>query len=573
MPLVDCIGPICFEALNAQTPRFFGFAEFLTGLALLVLAWTTADARYRFRVETAPLPLQRITFFVVVIVGVLSLATDVWRSEGWLVPRGNLITTGSWQALLGLIFLLTFLTWAWFAFIRPPVFGKLNTTRFAYALYRAVLNGGSGELAIVAQELGRSARTLVRHAPLHNRFAKPVTSSDRNNRIPDVERFADDLLQLLADKRLCRALVESAPATVLSIFDEIGKTERFSIDLRTFARNLVSEAIRNRDSFLYHESEGYDSGLMGYHRPLSQAMFGDIRLVEAIDSLLDPPYEERRKWDARQWGAYCRVVLIALRDHASKNIAQSSFVLGRAIEHIGDSCNDLFKLDGLVDVDLDNDSINRLRVAVNFVKNATEILEGVPIPDYVAIGYQPIGDLRRTVLDQLADAISNLIFSASAVRSPHNLCWWVQHNSLWADLGNVRSEKAVAARLIQRKVRRLIYDEIKQLRDFPNYMGAKYLGYCLNVLGLQVRTGELFADREALHRVVLYWTKKNFAWLYSYNPRIADHCLVDGLAYEPDNLRIVKSYPIEGLRRQARFEYFDVQVPPVDGDEAPQLTA
>ena len=60
-----CYGVICFIALDANAPKFFGFSEFLASLALMVLAWTTADSRYKFRINTAPIPLRKITFWVV----------------------------------------------------------------------------------------------------------------------------------------------------------------------------------------------------------------------------------------------------------------------------------------------------------------------------------------------------------------------------------------------------------------------------------------------------------------------------------------------------------------------------
>ena len=101
---------VCFIPLDTNGPKLFGFSEFLAGLALMVLAWTIADVRYRFRVRTAPLPLQGITFSVVAAVGILTLLTDLWRAEQWLVPQGNVLTPATWQALLGGLFLLTFLT-------------------------------------------------------------------------------------------------------------------------------------------------------------------------------------------------------------------------------------------------------------------------------------------------------------------------------------------------------------------------------------------------------------------------------------------------------------------------------
>ena len=120
MVIEKCLYGVCFIPLDGNGQKFFGFSEFLAGLALMVLAWTTADVRYRFRVQTAPIPLLGITFSVVTAVGILTLLTDLWRAEQWLVPEGTLLTPGSWQAILGGLFLLTFLTWTWFAFIQPP---------------------------------------------------------------------------------------------------------------------------------------------------------------------------------------------------------------------------------------------------------------------------------------------------------------------------------------------------------------------------------------------------------------------------------------------------------------------
>ena len=159
-----CIWKVCFIPLDANGPKFFGFSEFLAGLALMVLAWTIADIRYRFRIRTAPLPLQELTFAMVAAVGILTLLTDLWRAEQWLVPQGNILTPAIWQAILGGVFLFTFLTWAWFAFIQPPIYGKINFKRYTYALYRVILKGSPSELAIIADEFTYSAKSLIHFA-------------------------------------------------------------------------------------------------------------------------------------------------------------------------------------------------------------------------------------------------------------------------------------------------------------------------------------------------------------------------------------------------------------------------
>lgn len=163
-----CQWILCFIQLEASAPKFFGFSEFLAGLALMVLAWTLADVRYKFRIRVAPLPLRATTFWMVAIIGALTLLTDLWRAEQWYVPKGHFITPASWQGLLGGIFFLTFLAWAWFAFIRPPRFGQRNAERFAGALYSSIVRGAPEELGIVADELADSARSLISFATDRN---------------------------------------------------------------------------------------------------------------------------------------------------------------------------------------------------------------------------------------------------------------------------------------------------------------------------------------------------------------------------------------------------------------------
>ncbi|MDE1892479.1 MAG: hypothetical protein KGI13_08310 [Betaproteobacteria bacterium] len=226
-----CFGFVCLAPLNTNTPKFFGFSEFLTSLDLMVLAWTTADIRYRFRIQSAPIPLISITFFVVAAVGVLTLLTDLWRVEGWLVPRGILMTSALWQAILGGLFLMTFLTWAWFAFVRPPVFSKRNSIRFAEALYYFVLRGSPNELTVIADELILSVRSLIYFASdrgeLKNYHSEYHSQSSRKPHI--VEENANKLLLLIADKRFCRAIVKSSPNTMLAIFQEMSKTRKYGI--------------------------------------------------------------------------------------------------------------------------------------------------------------------------------------------------------------------------------------------------------------------------------------------------------------------------------------------------------
>jgi len=562
VPNAPCIGPLCFTYVDSSSPRLFGFSEFLAGLALLVLAWTTADVRYRFRVRTAPLPLPRITYWVVGSVGVLTLLTDLWLAQEWPVPQGPL-TPALWQALLGFAILVTFLTWAWFAFIHPPIYGKRNARRFARALYRAVLRGSSLELAIVADEVARSANPLIRYAT--NR--KPHGTISEENADGDTEEpeevvsIADDILLLIADPRFCEVVVESSPGTALALFREIQDMKKYNVQVETFARNIVAEALANRDSFLYHEASGYYSGLMGYVKPLSHAMFADHEMVEAIGTLLDPDYNETRKWQPDQWSTYGRLVKITLQDYAERNIwGNESFTLSRAIERFEGSVSELHRLDGTDQISWDDDVYAKLRVVVQFIRDVVGILDDAGVPD----GLRLRGSANRipgTLYDRIAALIYEVIESASRVKTPVSTCWWIQHNSVWGELFHFELDNP-AGKVVSFKVRRLLYDAVVEMEEFPNFLGARILAFCLNVMGLNLRDGNLLGDMKALHTAILSWTKRNYAWLHVYNPDVAEACLVDGMSYDPEECRIIKTYPAEGLRREAQYDVLEVDPPP-----------
>lgn len=546
-----------FIPLDANAPKFFGFSEFLAGLALMVLAWTIADARYRFRVRTAPLPLQGLTFAVVAALGVLTLLTDLWRASQWLVPQGHFLTPAMWQAFLGILFLLTFLTWAWFAFIRPPIYGRLNAQRYAQALFRVILQGSPSELPVIADEFGRSARSLIRFATDRDKSpSMPARDhSEPKIRPSKVTAISDDLLRLIADKKFCRSIIESSPGAAIAIFSEIGDTKKYGVQIEIFAKNFINEAMLNKSSFLFNETKEYESGLLGRLKPLSQAMFSSYEMVEEIGTLLDPDIWDQMKWDSSQWEAYCRIVLITFKDYVNRSFWHHSFVLYRAKGYIERAAYDLYKIDGGEVNAWDDDVIKILGVVVDFIKNAVGVLDKKGLPKGLTLRVRE-RPAHQTFYDYLASMIFEIIFSASAVRSPVSLCWSVQYVSVWDGLFVGDGLDNAAGKVVKFKLRRLIFDEIARMNSFPNFKGAKILGYCLNVLGLTTRANDRDKGREVLQKVVLSWTKKNYAWLYSYNARIGEACLVDGITYDAEHRILVKTYPAEGLRREpARIEF------------------
>lgn len=536
----------------------------------MVIAWTIGNFRYRFRVSTAAVPLRKTTFWVVTAVGVLTLLSDLWRVQEWVVPQGELISPAEWQVLLGLTVLATFLYWVWVALIRPPTFGRRNAAQYGRALYSTILRGAPRELSVAADELSRSAEALMQFAPERRRGRisddEPEEQKERTGDSNGPSAYANDILLLIADKRFCRAIVESSPGTALALFESVRRVNKYDVNINTFAKNLVTEALDSRDSFLYHETTGYKSGLLGYHKPVSQAMCSDYRMVQNVPELLEPNWRSRREWKADQWAAYGRLVRLTLRDYALAGAWwHDQLIFHGVFENFEEAVLDLQVLNAK-EVDWDEEVLERLRSVVRFVQDVVDILNEAGVPDSLTKRVRETHERGHTVYDQVARLVREIVFYASTVQEPRNTCWWVQHNEVWAEFFGLTGLEGPAGDVIQFKVRRLLYDEIARMSEFPNFKSATILGLCLNVMGLETSQDEDESYR-ALHQAVLSWTRENYAWLHSFNSRLGEACLVDGMSYDPDENRILKLYPKRGLSRKERRIYLEVDTEPSGGEE------
>lgn len=304
--------------------------------------------------------------------------------------------------------------------------------------------------------------------------------------------------------------------------------------------------------------------MIGYHKPLTQAIFSNYQMVETIGTLLDPEIWGKTTWDAVQWEAYCRVVLITFQDYVDKQFWNHSFVLYRAKGYIEHAASDAYKLNGNPNIAWDDDVLARMRVIVKFIVDAVEVLDKKKAPDQIQLRIRKRANesSRDTFYDYLAQMIFQVIFAASAVTSPNEQCWWVQHNTVWGELFNFNKLSGPAGKIVKFKARRLLFKEVADMQKFPNFKGARILAFCLNVMGLAAQKGDYDKDSRALQKAVLAWTKKNYIWLHGYNPRVAAACLVDGITYDAENLRLVKTYPVDGLRREASHVYLDLTPAP-----------
>lgn len=547
-----CYWFFCFTPIEKTSyERIFGFSEYLTAVALLAVLFTITDVRYKFRIAVTPGKLYLTSFYLIAIIGLQTLLTEIWIAERWWVPVTGWITYSIWQGIFGFLFLGTFLTWMYYAFIRPPIFGKRNAHRYAQELYRYVLRGSDEELKVIANELVRSSASLVKHSRTLNTKIHKIAEGKVVPKKAGVEDFAHDILLLIGNRKLCRHIVTSSPITAQAFFEEMSKAKKYKIPIGQFAKNISSEAISLKESFIYEEAEGYSSGLLGYLKPVSLAVYGNYALIETLAkynmSPLDISYEEQNRWDAKQWEAFCRAILISFGDYLSKDQSSAkSNALISPIKAIKMAFSDLYKLDGLSEI-YDKEIYYKLSVCTEFITNAIELIDKQIYPP----------SSSNYIYDCLALLIFEMCFEASKIKSPHDTCWTIHHNLVWSNFFDCNN--GTSWKIVRFKVRRLLYDEIAKLSRFPNYKGAKILGYCLNVLGLgNIFNKKTMHDSYALTKATESWATKNYLKLRKQNSDVADSVLIGSISYDEKRKRLVKTY-IKGLSKTAPQEYLDLK--------------
>ena len=531
-----CLMNICIELapIDASAPKFFGFSEFLTSLALMVLAWTTSDVRYRFRIDCAPIPLKGITFWVVVIFGTLTLLTDLWRAEQWFVLTSIPLTIGSWQALMGGALLLTYFLWVWFSFLAPATYGKKNPDKFYQNLYVRVINGSQNELTTMAQEITYSIESIIRYAK--------NAPNEENKKEYKVAVFANRILLLIAEKKFCQAIINGSNTTALVIVEEIRRTKKYDIPISLFINNFVCESIENKNSFLYKETNMIDSGIIGYDKPLSQALFSNYEMAKEIETTLTLRPLENHKWDNDQWKAYLRIVSITLEGFKPEIHGSSSKVISRALWRITRSTNNIHTLNSEQTYSDENEQFERVKLVTKFIKDCINDLSKKNTPANTSPHIDTEDGTRNTdIYEQISRLMLGLILDVSRITNPK----WIEKLE-----GEIISQKIFfyapnrnkVEKIIHGKFIRLFYINVEASKSTSLNQPVMMTRFLLDLTALI----ELARDEDMMksnsHRLAVRWIKNNYSLIHKNNREIAELCLGENMIYDKENCRIVKTY-------------------------------
>ncbi len=569
----EWFGVCLIKPTGSPDISIFGFSEFVTALALLTLVYTISDFKYKFRLAIAPFHLWDIAFVSMAAIGGITLLVDVWSASLWPIPDWG-INHYYIQGLMGLLFLVVVIVWVYFAFINPPIFNKFNAYSYAQQLLNVILRGSETELAIIAHELGRSAKSIVKLASTPKSATEPSRASTKPNEeeSEDAEPslrpkenkkdaavgIANEILLMMGNRRLCEYIISSSPMTAVEFFKEFS-TSQSRLQVEQFVRNLSTAAILNKNSLLYHEDEGYNSGWLGYVRPFSKAIYGDYRLISDLSQYHGSPLHlhHRTAWslDPQQFEVYARVTLITLESYikANKEGTTRFHAISDALDKIEQVGGEVWKLDGKTDY-YPSELYEKFDIAVKFVKDAIEILDKHSTPPIRTKKSTEFS--REDIFDQIAELIFKLTIRAAGVEKPRDTAWSVQYGAFWGTLFSFQGNGKAQA-LINYRYFRLLWNEINQLSKLPNFKSARALGFALNVMGPVFHRRSYKELYNPLHRLILNWVKRNYLTLKARQPFVAEACMIGSLEFDEANNRITKSY-IRGLGLTEPQEYIDL---------------
>ncbi len=515
--------------LRSDAPRLFGFPEFLSGLALLLLVWTIFDVRYRFRVATARIHVEKFAMIAMISVGCLTLLTDWWRATSRPVIAGSLLTPETWQAALAAVFFATLIAWTIAAFSSSNRFSAANANRFSEAVQKIIDRGRPDEISVLVEELGRSMGEIARqlHAP------ETAPSNERS-----AHACAERIANRFKDRNFCRTIVVECPTAIPAFFREIPSTDRPHPAAIRFAENLVAEAIRLDGSFLYNEDyfPADDIADEALPHPATAALVCNRALLDNSLYLLAPREGSAVRLSLPQWHAYLGLVSLAHAAWMENPSPEPPDALHWARFFIDRQTSDLAQI--REPVTFRSESYKSVEKELQFIGRLIAQLPETPPPS--------TGRWEPAISYIEAMAFS-LIESAAEMKAPQASATKIQFSLIWEHLFSHPIRASAAGRQFQERIAARM---LASIRECPSLDAVRLLSFCINALGLSATTAESRYGEpwRAFHMDLLAWMKTHLGPLLERYPRMSED-FVEGIEYDAPNHTLIRWYVKRGQRQ------------------------
>ncbi|WP_375588407.1 hypothetical protein ABWH89_14070 [Hoeflea alexandrii] len=517
---------------------------FLGILAFSVAVFTLTSPKFQIRQATAIISFRPLFFFTLLVSAFIMFSIEFFIMYGIRIPV--FINPNTINYIITAAISILILFWMMICFIRPPRFSRLTAKHFHRQAFVHIANGSKEEMLAFAREIMREAPRLIRHTPRRKRH---YFEDDKPVKLSALQTHAHYLNLLLSDTRFCDVVANEIPSFPAHMVQVAVELERYDAPIHLMVRRVVIAMLNNPGSALYVENEWLGQGYIGDAKPITRSIFGNWHLLESyelgLEAPLDLDYPHARSWDTDAWRVYFGLAREYIRGLTSKGsvnwnsqgIRHILQTTERAYEQLGDlkKYEDTFSpYNPTWHAKEANDFLTHLVKAFDESKGWV----GFDRRDNFRFGH----DLSSSI----AALIFDTIFEAARVNTKEFRMWDVQRNTVWAPIERHEIRDTEIMKMVRRKLRRMIWDEVLRMDNFPNYKGAAYVRFCLNVLGFYDesvhRKDTLERDSWALAKVISGWMKKNYQTIAISHPPVAKAMLPANIEYDREAQTLVRSH-------------------------------
>lgn len=516
---------------------------FLGIVAFSVAVFTLSGSKFQFRQATAILPFRRV-FFVTLVGSALAIFTV----EGFVMYSVRFpvfVNPNTVNFVIAAIIAALVLYWMKISFIWPPRFTRYTASKFFQQTFLYITNGSKDELLVLARELMGEIPRLIAHSPVRR---STRLDDDEQPELTEAESCAYNLFLLLSDPRFCDVVAEEIPTFPAHLVEEMVRLERFDAPAHLAIRRIVISLLSKPDSALFVENEWLGQGYTGEVKPITRSIFRNWHKLEAyesgIESPLDLDYPHARNWDTDTWRVYFGLAIeyirgltsSARRNPSARGVSHVLKTAERAFEQIGDQK----KYENAFDP---HNPYWHAREANDFLNELIKTFDEVG--EHVYFNRRDKHFFGNELTSKIASVIHEAIFHASGVNTKEFRMWDVQHNLVWSSIERWEVQDTEIMKMVRRKLRRMIWVEVKKMDRFPNYKGARYVRFCLNVLGFYDETVHrregLEKESWTLAKVVSDWVAKNYQTIVETHPPVAEAMLPANIEYDAAKQVLVRT--------------------------------
>ncbi|GAL09269.1 hypothetical protein JCM19233_234 [Vibrio astriarenae] len=431
-------------------------------------------------------------------------------------------------------------------------FSRFNSRRYANELYHYTLEGKESSSGEIMYEISNSIERIV----------EATSSIKGQKKATEYQAYAYDIILMLGDKRLCKVAATSHPVLIIKLFDALNTTNIAKLPISDFCRNVSTSLIVSDESLLRYESDFISSGLLGELKPLSKAMFGNMQKLECLGVNFGSPLDlqfSRGKLSGIQLETYCRCLSVAVDSYLSDELwKQHSYVLNRAFHFLDSQTFGIHEINLNPDGYFELEAYKRFETVADFLTtllNALDERKGIEgIVRYCRESHIDKQSNSKDIFDLLAELAFELSHKSAYINVRSDVCWWVQHNIIWAPLvSDIR--QGSARTMVLEKYFGLLEKEIFWREGWLNFKSARLLGFSLNMLGVSLEENTEGKPYHQFRSRILEWSKSHYETVRKNQFDVADAVLFGSITYEEGYL--VKTYA-KGLKSKAPYELLEL---------------